>query len=439
MGLLFGLVILVFSCGASSVMSRKNYKTLDERIRTSPVFSSQFTGFALYDPETKEYLYRRQSGKYYTPASNTKLFTFYSALNILESELPVLNYGITGDSLIFWGAGNPLLLHPDFDQAHYGLEVLRSGIYNDPPKQLFFSDHNYQDKRYGPGWAWDDYPYYYQAEKAALPLYGNVVRFIKNDSTLLTLNPPYFKRRLKDTLSENSFHLGRREGNNLFLVDSARLDTQQIERDIPFRYDKDLVLALLSDTLNTEVHYFKGIPEVEAKRITIPFPDTLYRRLLQDSDNFIAEQLMLMIGDQLFGEMNTDRAIQYVQDSLLRSLPHKQVWKDGSGLSRYNLMTPENIVHLLELIYRKVETHRLFSLLPAGGRSGTIKNWYVGEPPYVFAKTGTLGGKHCLSGFIRTHSGRILIFSFMNNNYISSSTPVKKEMQKVLEWIRDTQ
>jgi D-alanyl-D-alanine carboxypeptidase/D-alanyl-D-alanine-endopeptidase (penicillin-binding protein 4) len=69
---------------------------------------------------------------------------------------------------------------------------------------------------------------------------------------------------------------------------------------------------------------------------------------------------------------------------------------------------------------------------------GTIRNWYGGqESAYVYAKTGTLSNKHCLSGYLRTKSGRLLIFSFMHNNYVGSSTPVKEEMEKVLDWLRE--
>ncbi len=433
-------ITILPSCGSSALLSKKEYKSLHQQLTQSPVFSSIFTGFALYDPVGKEFLYQKESDKYYTPASNTKLFTFYAALNILEDELPVLNYGFNGDSLIFWGTGNPLFLHPDFDQSHYGLKLLQSGPGDIDAKGVFYTDDHYHDQRFGPGWAWGDYPYYYQAEKAALPLYGNVVRFVQNDSTLLNIHPSHFEKNMLDTFSRKSFFLGRREAGNLFLIDSTRLDGQQIERDIPFRHHKELVTELLSDALGRKVAYIASIPEgvMIKEQLTYPLPDTLYKRLLKDSDNFIAEQLMLMISDQLFGEMNTARAIEYVQDSLLSVLPQRPVWRDGSGLSRYNLMTPESIVKLLELIYQKVDTERLLSLLPVGGRSGTIRNWYGGPEPYVYAKTGTLNGKHCLSGYIKTHSGKMLIFSFMNNNYINGSTPVKEEMQRILEWIRDT-
>ncbi len=428
---LFGL-LLINSCGSTQFFSKKDQKTIADQINSSAVFSKIFTGFALYDPQEKKILFEQEANKYYTPASNTKLFTFYAALNVLQDQLPVLNFGFSGDSLIFWGTGNPLLLHPDFDQWHQGLELLKSGN-----GKLYYSDYNFKDKRFGAGWAWDDYSYYYQPEKSALPLFGNVVRFIKNDSTPLSMNPPLFKKSLRDTFPTESFYLGRQEQKDWFLIDSTRLGKQNLERDIPFRQSREMVIKLLSDTLKKEVGYYEGKPQVVQGTLSIPFPDTLYRRLLQDSDNFIAEQLMLMVSDRLFGELNTSKAIQYVKDSLLSSLPHPPAWRDGSGLSRYNQMTPLSIIRLLELIYEKVPQERLFSLLPAGGKSGTIKSWYSGDPPYVFAKTGTLSGKHCLSGYLKTKSGRILIFSFMNNNYISGSTPIKEEMQKVLEWIRD--
>jgi D-alanyl-D-alanine carboxypeptidase/D-alanyl-D-alanine-endopeptidase (penicillin-binding protein 4) len=429
----FMLLWLFTACSTTSFFSRKNYRTLDEQVTQSAIFSNIFTGFALYDPVSREFLYKKESDKYYTPASNTKLFTFYTALNVLKDSLPLINYALQGDTLIFWGSGNPLFLHPDFNEGQEALELLAKH-----PGPLFYSDHHYKDQRFGPGWAWGDYRYYYQVEKSAFPLYGNAVRLIQNDSIPLNIYPPFFADHLKDSTAADYFLLSRTEHSNLFLIDSSRLDTQQIERDLPFRHHKDLVIRLLEDTLHRSVLYHSGPPDaaLQTHRLKTVFPDTLYRRLLQDSDNFIAEQLMLMVSDELFGYCETREALNYAVDSLLKALPQKPIWRDGSGLSRYNLMTPESIVKLLELLYQSMPEARLFDLLPAGGQSGTIRNWYAGDPPFVFAKTGTLNAKHCLSGFVKTESGRTLIFSFMNNNYISGSAPVKREMQQVLEWIK---
>ena len=81
---------------------------------------------------------------------------------------------------------------------------------------------------------------------------------------------------------------------------------------------------------------------------------------------------------------------------------------------------------------------RLFSLLPAGGVSGTISGSYKGKgKPFVFAKTGSLSNNHCLSGYVVTNKGKTLIFSFMNNHFVEGSAVVKNEMNKVLTFLRD--
>mgnify|MGYP006191173279 CR=1 FL=1 len=92
---------------------------------------------------------------------------------------------------------------------------------------------------------------------------------------------------------------------------------------------------------------------------------------------------------------------------------------------------------LLAYLVANLPEERLLPLLPAGGESGTIRNWYKAEEPYVYAKTGTLENNHSLSGFLKTRSGKTLIFSFMNSNYTVSSSEIKKEMEKILLLLRD--
>ena len=127
-------------------------------------------------------------------------------------------------------------------------------------------------------------------------------------------------------------------------------------------------------------------------------------------------------------------------EDYLDILPQEPQWVDGSGLSRYNMFTPKSIIRLLEAIDEEyANDSNLFHLLPAGGESGTISNWYAPQgkrkEPYVYAKTGTLSNNHSLSGYLLTNSGKKLYFSFMNNHYIGSSSKVKKEMDKVLWYI----
>jgi D-alanyl-D-alanine carboxypeptidase/D-alanyl-D-alanine-endopeptidase (penicillin-binding protein 4) len=160
--------------------------------------------------------------------------------------------------------------------------------------------------------------------------------------------------------------------------------------------------------------------------------------MMEVSDNFIAEQLLILGSSTLSDTLNSHNAREHVLDNYLSDLRQPPRWVDGSGLSRYNLFTPESMVHVLHTMYNEIPRERLFLFFPTGGKSGTIENWYPGSPdPYIYAKTGSLGNNHCLSGYLLTKSGKTLIFSFMNNHFVESSSEIKKRMQSIFENIRD--
>lgn len=417
----------------------RNLKALDTKVRESPVFSRFFTGFALYDPESASMIYQKDASKYYTPASNTKLFTLYTALKVLGDSMPVLRYGMRDQLMVVQGTGNPLLLHPDFEDKLQGLDKLREAR-----SLVLFSSDNYRDDHFGAGWSWADYQYAYQVEKASMPMYGNTVRFRRDSGeSVIQCSPSLFSKWLQLRTQDSDVwpRIYREEYGDRFYFNGAAIRGKALTRELPFNHSDQMVCTLLEDVLGTRVLPVGEIPGPlpDFQTIYAPVPDTLWRRFMQDSDNFIAEQLLLMCSEKLFGYLNTEAVIDYAKANLLQGFPDTLNWADGSGLSRYNLFTPRSIVALLDRLYKEVPAERLFSWLPAGGVSGTIQSWYAGEDsPYVFAKTGSLANQHSLSGFVKTKKGKTLIFSFMHNNYIGPSSPIKAEMQQVLEWIRDT-
>jgi D-alanyl-D-alanine carboxypeptidase/D-alanyl-D-alanine-endopeptidase (penicillin-binding protein 4) len=89
-------------------------------------------------------------------------------------------------------------------------------------------------------------------------------------------------------------------------------------------------------------------------------------------------------------------------------------------------------VKLWQKIWEIVPRERLFPLLATGGVNGTISKWYHAETPYIFGKTGSLSNNHCLSGFLVTKKGKVLIFSFMNSNYTARSNDIRRNMQTIL-------
>ncbi|KAA0990651.1 D-alanyl-D-alanine carboxypeptidase/D-alanyl-D-alanine endopeptidase [Dyadobacter aurulentus] len=419
--LLFLVSILTLSgCSVS--------RYLNKEIRNSSVLSQQHTGVSISDLKENKELGSYQGNKYFTPASNTKLFSFYAGLCALGDSIPGLEYLEWGELLIVRGTGDPSLLHPDLPHSKV-FDFLKNR-----KEPIFFTPYNFENKRFGPGWAWSDYNDYYQPEVTAMPVYGNIARFKGGPSQQFTVSPARWKQAMVfDSLASG---IQREEMQNVF-HHSKLVVPQGLEQDIPVRMTDLLTVQLLSDTLKKEIKLINIPLDIELQRINSIPSDSLYSRMMQVSDNMLAEQLMLLYASANGLPLNTEKAIAHAIEHHLKDLPDKPIWKDGSGLSRYNLFTPRSIAALLQKIYLKMPQERLFQILPSGGKSGTLKNLFKDSTPFIFAKTGSLSNVFNLSGFLITKKGNILVFSFMNNNFTRPSSEVRKEVERILTGVHD--
>ena len=440
------LIFIVTACKTTEpqtepmVPHAEERKELDLLFEESDIFSQSITGFALYDPESGKLIYDRYADRFFTPASNTKILTLYASLKTLPDTLPSIRYQVRNDTLYFRGTGDPAFLNPEFDFTE-AYQFLKNR-----PEMLVYYDGHFKDDHFGAGWSWDWYPAPYAPEKSPFPIYGNMMRLQAQQVALVMLNeeepvkPRFFEKYIKNMGWDGAqLELVKRDyqSNEIFYVPKS--DTVRQERNIPFKYERDLFLEMLSDTLGREVGYINDT-DIDFSETMYGTPaDSLYKRMMQISDNFVAEQLMLMISDMQFGTMNSEEAILYALSNHLGGLPQQPRWSDGSGLTRYNLVTPHSMVVLLERLMDEYGEERTLSWFPAGGVSGTISGSYrapFGEPPYVYAKTGTLRNNTALSGYIYTDSGKRLNFSIINNNYVLGNHALRAEMGRLLELIK---
>jgi D-alanyl-D-alanine carboxypeptidase/D-alanyl-D-alanine-endopeptidase (penicillin-binding protein 4) len=383
-------------------------------------------GLVVYDPVTHKTIYEHQGDRYFTPASNIKILTFYTALTLLGDSIPALRYVQKNDSLIFWGTGDPGFLYAETHQSGRTYQFLKY-----QPGKLFFSSGNFQTKLFGPGWAWDDYQESYQVERTPFPIYGNRSMIRMGNGGLLSV-PPTFTVIPADSAGRNGkTFLSRGIDSNQLTYSPGKNGRK--EWKMPFHYSEELLNKLLTDTLKRDVGIVSMKPPADAKTLYSVPADSLYKVMMQTSDNFIAEQLLMMCAAVVSDTLKPEMAIQFMNKNWLQDLPDAPIWVDGSGLSRYNLLTPRLIVRLWDRIYDLVPHDRLFSLLAAGGESGTIRDYYKGERRYILGKTGTLANNHSLSGYLVTKTGRTLIFSWMNNNFTVPAREVRARMEMVLK------
>jgi D-alanyl-D-alanine carboxypeptidase/D-alanyl-D-alanine-endopeptidase (penicillin-binding protein 4) len=375
----------------------------------------------VYDPQTGDTLYDQNSQKYFTPASNTKIFTLYTALELLPERVPALRYLSQNDTLYIEGTGNPSTLHPYLKDS-----VPITLLGNASHVALYYN--NFKDSPYGPGWAWEDYDSAYSPERSALPLYGNVVSVYYKDS--LVVSPLLFR----DSITQISHHRNREATGNRFYFDPSRRDTLEI----PFITDSSMTRKLLEEILQRKVAVINKMPPGPKSTLWGIHTDSLYKRMMHQSDNFIAEQLLVLATATLSDTLNGSTAREHILSNQLANLQQAPRWVDGSGLSRYNLFSPASMVAVLNRLLLQVPRERLFHLFPTGGETGTLKKWFAGDPePYIHAKSGSLGNNYCLSGYLVTRSGKTLIFSFMNNHFTLPNVTVKQQMEVVLQQFRD--
>ncbi len=404
----FMILMLLGSCAS---------KKIEKDLVNQNKVNNYFRGLVVYNTKKEKEIININGNKYFTPASNTKLFTFYTSYKTFKDSVVALQYFINSDSLIIKGTADPSLL--------YGFEENKTiGFLKNTTQNIYLVDENIAEPVFGLGWAWDDYTYYYMPEKSQFPIFGNIIEMTKKSDSI-TVEPIFFKDFIEiDDQLEN-----RRDFNkNQFYVRS--FDDFE-ERQIPFKTSNQLVADLLGKEIGKKIVVINPKKDILFKSFySVPY-DSLYKQMLVISDNFIAEQLLLQVGNAVDSTYSVKSAIDYSMENYLQGIPQKPRWVDGSGLSRYNLFTPESLVFLLQKMHNEIPQEKLFSYFPVGGESGTLKNYYGNEKPYIYAKSGTLSNNYNLSGYLITKKGTVLIFSFMNNHYQGSSSKRKKEMEAV--------
>lgn len=407
------LLLFLFSSCSSINKFTKN------ELRNSKSFMQSITGFSLYDLSKKKTLAAKNDNKFFTPASNVKLFSLYAGLKMLGDSVPALKYIVKNDSLIFWGTGDPSFLHPDLKSTK-AFDFLKNR-----KEKLFFSANNNQQPSLGDGWTWDDYNEYYQAEINSFPIYGNIVRFTNEKSKLKASPLKIVDFGVKD---QNGIVI-RDQNSNTFNLPKDPLK-KNFEQDVPFIATTNSILTLLADTLKKPISEINStLPKVFNTIYSIHV-DSLYKRMMYVSDNMLAEQLMLLSSKS--DTLSSQKSINDFLKAHLADLQDKPRWVDGSGLSRYNLFSPRSITKLLEKMYVEFPKERLFKILSASGQNGTLKNMFKGSKPFIFAKSGSLSNNYNLSGFLIGVSGKTYAFSFMNNHYMNATSEIKKEVERIL-------
>ena len=423
----FLFLIFLASCSPEKQIAR-SAKT---DVLNTKALRAAHIGISIYETATNKYWFNYQGDKYFVPASNTKILTCYAAMKYLGDSLRGIDYYETDTVLFIRPTADPTLLHRDYKKQPV-VDFLKQS-----KKRLAYILPKWEAEVYGAGWSWDDYNSDDMAERSELPIYGNVIEFLlqkNNNKYSLKGDINFFRYSLNSYVDPltSQIRIRRRRVDNTFDVFSGNNSFTRVR--IPFRTWENQ--RLLEDTLKKA--WLDNVYPPENSRFRSIYSqstDSVLKPMMHISDNFFAEQLLLMVSNELLGLMNDEKIIDTLLKTDFRELPQRPRWADGCGLSRYNLFTPQDFVTILNKMRNEFGMDRIREIFATGGE-GTIRNYYKADSGFVYGKTGTLSGVVAFSGFLYTEKGKLLIFSTLVNNHNGSATDVRRAIEKFLVQIR---
>ena len=424
------LKLLFIAVATIMILSACSVRQAQKTLLSAEGVKGAHIGIAIYNDTKGQWLSKYQSDHYFTPASNTKILATYLGLQFLGDSLPGWKMAENADTLFLMPLGDPSFMHPEFRYQPV-VEIIK----NTKKQVVIVGNNQDQFEIFGSGWSWADYDQDYQPERSRMPIYGNVVHFYQSNKKLDAIKPFYFFKDFVDLDKVGEKNWSRNRTGNRFFTTNENNKSKYFQ--VPFSQEVApmlLAVSLLKDTLEKSIRFQKNasIPASSYKTIKTVPTDSLLKIMMLRSDNFYADQIVLMASEKLLGKMDDAALIDTVSKTFFTNLPQRMRWVDGSGLSRYNLNTPENYIAILQQMQAKFGEARVKNIFEKGGE-GTISAYYKNFPGTMYAKTGTLGGQVALSGFIYTPKQQKLYFSVLVANHMSpSSTQVRRAVEAYL-------
>ena len=252
-----------------------------------------------------------------------------------------------------------------------------------------------------------------------MPIYGNVVQIIKNSNGDIEVTPNRYKI-IFDYDQKKIIH--RSETENKFFINPSLIKYGDTIYS-PFITSRKNTISLLENSLGNKVEFnknkLKDYSSLNSTRV-----NEIYSAILKDSDNLISESIAANISFRLNDTISVDKGVKLIQD-----ISEQIELFDGSGLSRYNLVTPRSVILSLLDIYNLIGFERIKKIFP---ENYIIQN----EEDFVWGKTGTLKNNHNYSGYIITNKRKLYVFSIMINHFTEDIDIIKNAIADFLIFLK---
>lgn len=425
--------------------------TLDQQITAllDQTLPQATLGMAVVDPQTNTLLYARREHEPFYPASNTKLLTASAALQTLgpdfkyETRLQTAPNAVQGNvlqgDLAVTFTGDPSFTSADLRAL---LKTLQTQKVTQIHGDILIDDTAFKGAYYGPGWTHDSIVWGYSAPVSAIIIDENKLSLSldkpKNLHDLIPIrkqrpdHPAQLTAKVTAVTREEAkdhCQIQPHTKNNHIVLKGcyAHADTPtvlELAIDSPRQLAKAYIEKALAADNITLVGTIRFAPTPSnfqpiATKTSAPL-SALLIPILSDSNNIYAESLTKTLGRYETGHGTFQSGTLAIKNQLHNNeLFPKTPFRlsDGSGQSRYNLISPFMLSQLLLAMKQDPNFEIYKNALSVGGVKGTLAT-RMQDPTLkgkVFAKTGGATGTSTLSGYLIADNGKPYIFSIMIN------------------------
>jgi D-alanyl-D-alanine carboxypeptidase/D-alanyl-D-alanine-endopeptidase (penicillin-binding protein 4) len=446
-----------------------------DTVLSAPALRAATWGVDVRSLSRHEPLFEANREKLLVPSSNMKIVTLAAAAERLgwdytfETRVAaagtIANGMLDGD-LVVVGSGDPTIEDWAGDATRlfgdWAAQLKTAGV-RAIGGRIVGDDRAFEDDGFGTGWAWDDLDRSYATPVGALQFNENTGQIVVAPGAREGAPAEISTRPPSATLAaRNMVRTGAR--GTLLALASQRLPGStmlDIRGSIPLGFSPVVRnVSVVNPTLYFVNHLrsvlvANGIevrgPAVDIndmespparERITTivthrsaPLSE-LSGTMMRLSQNLYAETLLRALGAWAGTPTAAGgiTAIRRVMDNWnVPAAAYEQA--DGSGLSRYNLVTADTFVSILTHVDGDARLRAPFrNALPAAGRDGTLENRMKGTPAQgnAQAKSGSLNNARALSGYVTSADGEPLVFSIIANNFGVPAEVVDKAIDTVV-------
>jgi D-alanyl-D-alanine carboxypeptidase/D-alanyl-D-alanine-endopeptidase (penicillin-binding protein 4) len=429
-------------------------------IFNDPNFSNANWGVLIQSLETGEYFYKRNENKLFMPASNLKLFTSSAGLVLLGEDYKfttnIYKRGrmdgstLIGD-LVVQGRGDPTLSGRFYKNdvlkvfSNWADSLLLLGI-DEITGNIIGDDNEFDDTGLGEGWHWDYESDWYAAQSSALSFNDNCIDIVVTTDALtgqskVDINPNTKYAVIVNKVdvvrkdSVTSINVYRERGTNVISVFGTIRYADSLKTYVTVNNPTQFTMVILKEVLESKGITIGGFsldiddvsPPIESYELDKLFTHyslnlrEIIKVINKNSQNFFAEQLLKTVGLEIEHFGSVEKGVNAC-NSVFQEMginPENMKMVDGSGLSRLNIVTPKQIVSLLNYMYQHKYYLPFYNSLPIAGVDGSLANRMKGTRAEnnVRAKTGYIGFVRSLSGYVNTGDNEPVAFSMIVNNF----------------------